>query len=126
MEELRVAVDIDGTITKFPEVFRRLLGRFPDAIILTGGIDPNPERVDQDVLIAGRIAQLTPIIGPPSNEIVVCVGKTVPQVANMKAAVCLQRTIDIFIDDSTVYCKAVARMSPTTAVLQVFSGLLGG
>ena len=121
MEELRVAVDIDGTITAFPDVFRKLLGRFPDAIILTGGIDQDPEHVNQDALIAGRVAQLTPIIGPPNNEIVVCVGRTVLDVGRMKAEVCLQRKIDILIDDATVYCKAVARLSPTTAVLQVFA-----
>lgn len=120
MSSLCVAVDIDGTITRYPSVFKEILDAFPYAVILTGCLSDDPSSTNHDHLVSGRVQQLTPLIGVPRHEIIVCVGRTVADVANGKGLVCKQRGVSLFIDDSKVYCEAVRKISPSTAIIQVF------
>jgi hypothetical protein len=116
---MKIAIDIDGTITRYPELFRDMLNRYPEAVILTGYAGQDWRGRKQDVLVQQRQAQLLPILGVVSHRIVVCTGATVADVAKAKGEFCRDNAITAIIDDSGVYCRAVRAISPTTAVLQV-------
>ena len=109
---MRIAVDIDGTITRWPNQCRVILDTFPDAMILTGNITNG---MTQEQLVEGRRAQLLPFIGEKTRTIVVCTGTTVAGVAHAKGEYCRDNQIDLLIDDSDIYLDAVARLSPKTA-----------
>ena len=112
MQPMRVAVDIDGTITRWPGQCKAILNAFSDAVILTGNIHNG---MTQAQLVAGRIEQLRPYIGDVTNKIIVCVGSSVQEVGRFKGEYCRDNLVDILIDDSDVYLDAVRRISPGTA-----------
>ena len=109
---MRVAVDIDGTITRWPVACKAILAVFADAVILTGNLHNG---MTQAQLVAGRVEQLRPYIGEATNRIVVCVGSSVQEVGRIKGEFCRDNLIDLLIDDSDIYLDAVRRISPGTA-----------
>jgi len=111
---MKVAVDIDGTITKWPAACLAIMTAFPDSVILTGYSGRQP--VAYEKLLQERIAQLTPIIGVPQRLIHICVGRSISHIAELKGQYCRDNHIDLLIDDHDEYCAAVRKLSPKTAV----------
>lgn len=115
-----IAIDIDGTTTRYPQQMKRLLDAYPDSVLLTGCSVHDPESADIGMLLAGRHAQLEPLIGTVERHIEICVGRNSAEVAEMKGRFCREHSVQLLIDDSPDYCDAVRRLSPATAVLRVW------
>jgi len=116
---VKIAFDIDGTITKHPQRMAALMAQFPGWVVLTGGI-ATPDQIDGHKL--ARQSQLIPFIGEAIDLtlINICLGPSVAEVARLKGEYCRDHQIDILIDDSVEYCRAVQAISPTTTILQVW------
>lgn len=114
---MKIAVDIDGTITSWPEQFKDMLAKYEDAVILTGSLDRQSSMLD---LLTQRREQLKPLIGEVKN-IIICIGEDLAQVARLKGTYCKQNNIDILFDNDTNYCLAVRAISPNTLVLKVMN-----
>ena len=121
---MQIAIDIDGTITRYPLIFNELICLFRAGahcvVILTGAAVPNPASVDRAALHTGRLLQLSPLLQEPIPPIEICVGRDPTEVADLKARFCLDHSIDLLIDDSKIYCDWVRSISPRTAVLMVY------
>lgn len=109
---MKVAVDIDGTITRWPAACKAVLDAFPDAVILTGNIENG---ATQEQFVTARREQLRQYIGETDRDIVVCVGCSVPDVARLKGEYCRDNSIGMLLDDSDIYLDAVAKISPATS-----------
>lgn len=120
---MKIAIDIDGTLTAWPEQFKRLLTVMPDAVVtfLTGALILVEQPATQAQLVAGRRRQIAPLIGElmGRTEIFVSTGATIAEVAHGKGVFCRAHGVDIFIDDTMEYCEAVWKLSPKTMVLKV-------
>lgn len=112
---MKVAVDIDGTITRWPKACLAIMNAFPGAWILTGYAGPP---LPYEELQRQRIEQLTPILGEVQQPIHICVASSIRGIAKLKGQFCRDRMIDLFIDDHELYCSEVRRISPRTAVLR--------
>lgn len=124
---MKYAIDIDGTITADPERFRMMMADLVNAetsegnlvICLTGSLSvgADPEELKQK-----RVLQLRKIGlegGDDYDDIHVCVGPTPEDVARMKGEYCRDQGVDVFIDDTPMYRKAVKQLSPGTLVLGI-------
>lgn len=125
---MKVAIDIDGTLTVWPNelgmLAASLLAAEHEVIILTGFSVSvsNPQSADMAALIDCREKQLQ-LLG--LNKYVedfcikVCVGRNSAEVAELKGAFCRDAGVNWLIDDSPDYCAVVRRLSPGTLVTQV-------
>ena len=113
---MKIAIDIDGTITAWPKQFADILSKYEDAIILTGSLDIRSSMFD---LLSQRREQLKPLLGDIKHKIMICVGKDLGQVAQLKGLYCRNNNIDVLFDDDQSYCSAVRAISPNTLVLKV-------
>jgi len=114
---MEIAFDVDDTITKNPSLFREFMLslRTMGAIvyILTGNDGSMPR--------SKRLKQLKKIgIVNCYDELLIAEGRNVAEVAREKAEICSERQIDIFIDDTELYCQAVREQNPNTIILKVF------
>lgn len=123
---MRVTIDIDGTLTAWPAVLdavaKTILGIGGTVVLLTGCTAPDPATVNNAGLVESRRRQVRAIPGAADMavlDIVVCVGRDVADVADLKGAYCRDHGVTIVIDDAPEYCAAIRRLSPQTLVLQV-------
>lgn len=109
VELMKIAFDIDGTITEVPKQMKELI-RMHDSVILTGSLNPN-------ATIDGRIEQLRKydISDEDFDEIVQCIGIDVVDVAKKKGEYCRDNNIDLIFEDSPLYTFWISRISPQTA-----------
>lgn len=116
---LVIAIDIDGTTTRWPEQMKVLAASPCAVVFLTGHSNVNPATADLIQLNKGRVAQLQEL-GLFNVPIHVCVGRNSSEVAKQKGEYCRDNNVGLFIDDSLDYCEAVRRISPNTCILHVF------
>ena len=118
-ETMKYAIDIDGTLSKRPDVFFDLINSLgPDkCVFLTGSTDIN---VPMEQHQSGRRRQVEGLIGSRLFvEIHICVEETHENVSIAKGNYCRDNGIDVLFDDCERYCNDVSRISPKTLVLQV-------
>lgn len=111
---MRVCVDIDNTLTRWPDACLGILIAFPESWLLTGYSGPQP--IDQDSLQYDRRMQVREYIGDLMRPIHICVGNSIHHIGILKGEFCRDNQIDLLIDDNEIYCKAVRKISPRTAV----------
>lgn len=126
---LRVAVDVDHTITRFPAQCRELMAalrrQFHYVMVLTGhAADPAAfNQAQRDEKYRQRVEQLAALgIHWDSHylHLVSVIGVNSDACAIEKGRECRERGIQIFIDDSTSYCRAVRGECPDAMILKVF------
>jgi len=119
---MKAAIDIDGTLAKWPMILGALSRALKkdgwSVVLLTGALHPDPEKADRAGMLRGRQRQVEPF-GAAFDEIVVCAGRTTLQVAWQKAEYCRQHGIDLCIDDSREYTNEIRHLSPKTLALEV-------
>lgn len=126
---MRVAIDVDNTITRHPEQCRALMEalrrQFYYVCVLTEHL-ADPEEMtqrDHDVLyhaLAAQLAALRIFWDSHYLHLQVVVGKNSEACATEKGRECKARSIELFIDDSKRYCEAVRKECPQTMILNVF------
>lgn len=115
-----VAVDIDGTLSKYPttlgNLIRSLHNNYHCVILLTGAITDKEEITTNP---ESRCNQVRELIGENNHTIIQCQATTHERVAQMKAGYCRTKEVDMLIDDDPLYCETCKRASPNTLVLKV-------
>lgn len=120
--KVRLAVDIDGTLTRWPKICWELMWAFPDHVLLTGATPEFNQRAKtEEEYVALRRKQLEKFGGilTWNAPIKVCVGANSDEVAMKKAEYCRDHQVMLFIDDTERYCECVRSLSPGTMVLRV-------
>jgi len=119
-----VAIDIDGTLTAYPDVFRTMAGVLRQAghpvVLLTGATDPRcqPGFVHDP---PNRLAQVTPLLGGLVLPIVEVHGRDGPENARLKGEYCRDNQVALFVDDDPGFCDFVRHLSPDTCCLRACS-----
>lgn len=119
---MTACIDIDGTLTDWPCISKLaciLHAVGWDIVFLTGGIAPDPASVDLAEWERQRREQIKPYELPKGYRIVCCPGRDGHEVAKAKAAFIASIKADLFMDDSTEYCRVARETSPGTLILQV-------
>lgn len=130
---MKIAIDIDGTLTAFPELFKLIMVALKTAghyvCFLTGTLgDVNilishDKEMDTGYLkklcketLDGRIEQLESygVISDMYNELIVACGKTVTDVAELKGAFCKQEKIDVVFEDTKLFTDSIGCVAPET------------
>lgn len=119
---MKVAIDIDGTLTKDPKRLGALIGIMSASanwhvVLLTGQTGDGTLGYKDESSRRAQVESLLP--DGPTVPIVICWGKDTKEVAYRKGAYCRAHAIDLFIDNDTSYCQQVREQSPDTLVLQV-------
>jgi len=106
---MKIAFDIDGTITEVPKQMKLMMD-LCHSVILTGSLNPN-------ATIDGRLEQLSKygINKEDFDEIVQCIGADVTEVAKKKAEYCRDNNIDLIFEDTPLYTYWISKISPNTA-----------
>lgn len=117
---MKIAFDIDDTITKRPDIFKTLMVSLKDhrIYVLTGSLKTN---TDLKELKEWRINQLKDIGIEEDmyDELMIATAKDVNGVAKEKGRICAEKKIDIFIDDTDIYLEEAEKQSPDTLTLKV-------
>jgi len=114
---MKIAIDIDGTITALPEMFKKFMNMGKDCDwevhILTGSTDT--ERPYEEH-IKGRWKQLRKynIFPKDADKLHVAIGHTVQDVAREKGKYCKLHNIDLVFEDSDLFVTYITSMSPGT------------
>jgi len=125
---MNFAIDIDDTLSAHPVTLTRLIemiaidGFSHTVVLLTGGIVENVNDCGFKINLKQRVEQVEALMGYTGLlgcDVVSCMGVTVTEVGMLKARYCKEHNIDVFIDDSQLYCSIVLQGSPKTMVLQV-------
>lgn len=129
---MRAAFDVDGTITRHPEVMSRVMHGLRKTrarvFILTGcdmvdGPFEDLNEIRQEHLIKLRVAQLK-TFGVTDishyHRILIACGQRKSDVAMEKARYCREMNIDVLFDNDKSYCDMVRTISPKTTVLHVY------
>lgn len=118
------AIDIDGTITKAPERMLKILEAFPGSFILTGYSGPPGDTAagwESDTykqLLAERRRQLAQLsVSFAQHEVVIAVAESIEGIGRRKAQICLERKVDVLIDDHPVYCHWAMKNRFTTVLM---------
>ena len=120
---MKVAIDVDGTLTAYPEVVADLvdaLSRTGNSVMfLTGNASPDPYKVDRDEVRRLRREQVQSLARVSDPVIHVCFVRNSKEAAIEKAEYCYANGIALFIDDAPDYCEAVKAKCPAAMVLHV-------
>lgn len=117
---MRFAVDIDDTVTKWPEEFKAIMESLKmsghDVYMLTGGMDPQSanERYRENQLKKLGIERNTHY-----DDIHICVSDTYNGVAKLKGKFCKENEINVDFDDQYEYQDEIRKLSPKTMCLEV-------
>jgi hypothetical protein len=106
---MRIAIDIDGTITELPEFFRKIAPVSDYVLVLTGTLNKRDIQFRIDQLNNLKFFQYKQY-----DNLIECAGDNVRMVAKMKGEMCLEHQIDILFEDTEMYCKEVMKISPNT------------
>lgn len=123
---MKVAIDVDGTLTRHPrelgELMRSLTGAGHRVVVLTGCACPEPQAADVEGLVGQRARQLDAlgITAAHRDGIEVCVGRSSAEVSLKKALWLSDSGADVFIDDNEAYCREARRLRPGLVILKVF------
>jgi hypothetical protein len=111
---MKIAIDIDGTITAYPKQLKKIM-KNNYCIILTGSLNPNAD-------INHRINQLKKynITENDYKEIIQCIGKKVVEVAQKKGEYCRNNKIDLIFEDTELYLHLIKKISPKTACFIIY------
>jgi hypothetical protein len=113
---MRIAIDIDGTITNSPAFFARFIENQllagNEIHILTGGIALPEEDIESP---PHRIRQLKSYgIGSYTRLVQVTRGSQYPDIGAGKGEYCRKNKIDMILEDDVLYVKEISRISPDT------------
>ena len=121
---MRVAIDIDGTISRYPELFRKMTELWVSkgwfVAVLTGAGNISHEERETQLETYGMkqhrhyhdlaIADNGHLAG----------AEYVNMAIEYKVDYCRDEFIDLFIDDSPTFCREVATRAPGCMVLKVY------
>lgn len=113
---MRIAIDIDGTLSHWHKIFWQIMWAFPEHTLLTGSTDVNRPYEDH---LESRRRQVKCLGIDWDVNIVICIGRDAHEVAVKKAEYCRDHGIMMFFDDTPDYCAAVRAISPGTMALLV-------
>lgn len=111
---MKIAFDIDGTLTRFPKQLREIMIK-NYSIILTGSLSDLPN-------YDARYKQLDNIgiSKTDFNEIIICCGKTVQEVALKKAEICKEMKIEMIFEDTKIFLDEINKINPEIASFLVY------
>lgn len=113
---MKIAIDIDGTISLNPDFFRRFIDNQMDAgneiHILTGG---KRDQEDNVINPEGRLKQLKRLGITRFTVVVQIVRETQhPGIGVGKAEYCRDNDIDMIFEDDRLYVLEIKRIAPNT------------
>ena len=117
---MKVAFDLDGTISAYPAKCEDMAAAFVAAghhvLVLTAHAEPGADPAAVDAF--KREACLS--CGFRSfHELVCCIVRNSDEAAAYKAGYCRGHGVDVLIDDAANYCRAVKAANPGMLVLHV-------
>jgi phosphoglycolate phosphatase-like HAD superfamily hydrolase len=120
---MRVAFDLDGTISAYPALCESMAAAFTAAghhvLVLTGHAVPDPAACDRAAVDAFKREACVSRGFKSFHEMVCCVVRNSDEAAAYKAGYCKGHAVDILVDDAANYCRAVKAANPGMLVLHV-------
>jgi hypothetical protein len=113
---IKIAIDIDGTITANPRFFKRFIESQLEAgnevHVLTGGVSNK----EGDVMSPpGRVEQLAKLeITRYTCLVQITRSSQYPDIGIGKGVYCKENSIDMILEDDLLYIREIAKMSPET------------
>lgn len=125
---MKIAIDIDGTITRLPKFFKQFIDSFIDndnEIHILTGAKPNSRNDGNNKEgnysnLPNRMKQLKKY-GIENYTVLISVLRETdtPGVAEGKGDYCKENKIDIIFEDNSKYAEAIKRISPHTIIFLI-------
>ena len=116
-----IAFDLDGTISAHPlacaAMSHALRAAGWKSVVLTGAIHGSIQSNPQ--WRANQLHDLNWHVGVDFDELLIAVSGSVEGVAEEKGIYLRDNSVQIFLDDTLMYCETVKRLSPGTMTLRV-------
>lgn len=116
------AFDIDGTLTRYPEMLGEMMKALwrqgHEIIVITGCLTASPTTEDQR---EAQLYNLKPQIcfGTHYTKVHVVQGDTTDDVARGKGELCKKLGVSVMFEDTIQWCEIIRKLSPDTAVLWI-------